>query len=352
MAIRPPQSSDLTGLLDALSSGEALQRDSAVARLTLIGRRAAPKLAALTTDSSTSGGTRAAALQALAAIGGPHALAAARASLDAAEDAVACEAVDILGAFARGNGREASRALDDLTGLALSAVAPTDRRLAAIAALKGLPDRLMQPVYDALARDRSPRIVAHIAGRRAGAISSLEEVAERALPDTPELLAALVRDDGEGTGVTVLRKLIDVVRQREAITTTDERGLWCSVRGQIHAVLASRGSRIAVYDLRETLEQTAGPLPIGFLSATAMVADAGCLEAIASAWMNASGADRWFRDHLTDVFRTIVARERITRDHATMQHILTRYPAAGVLVAEAPRKTRARAVSTPSRTKA
>ena len=63
-----------------------------------------------------------------------------------------------------------------------------------------------------------------------------------------------------------------------------------------------------------------------------MVGDQSCLEAIAGAWARADAPGRsrhdWWRRHLGDAFRAIVARERITRRHAVMKKIEKRWPEA------------------------
>jgi hypothetical protein len=98
-------------------------------------------------------------------------------------------------------------------------------------------------------------------------------------------------------------------------------------RAAAHVALANRGSRIALYDLRESLERGAAPLPVEFLAALSLVGDTSCLEAIAGA--HAKARNLWWRQHLADVFRTIVARERLTRRHAVVRKIEKRWP--GVL---------------------
>ena len=40
-----------------------------------------------------------------------------------------------------------------------------------------------------------------------------------------------------------------------------------AVRGALHQALALRGSRVALYDLRETIERPPAPLPSSFLAA-------------------------------------------------------------------------------------
>ena len=114
--------------------------------------------------------------------------------------------------------------------------------------------------------------------------------------------------------------MIERVREREASAPAARRAEWTRVRGRAHAVLAARGSRIALYDLRESLESmsaAAAPLPVEFLAALSTAGDASCLEAVAAAYARAppSGpASRkgaggpedhdWWRDRLADAFKT------------------------------------------------
>ena len=91
-------------------------------------------------------------------------------------------------------------------------------------------------------------------------------------------------------------------------------------RAAAHVALAGRGSRLALYDLRESLERRKAPLPVEFLTALSTIGDASCLEAIAGAHREATRT-RWWRDHLADAFRTIVAREKLTRRHAVIKKI-------------------------------
>ena len=76
-----------------------------------------------------------------------------------------------------------------------------------------------------------------------------------------------------------------------------------------------RGSRLAVYDLRESVEALGSQTPVGMLSALQQVGDASVLDAVADAWAGSSNA--WFRGQLVTIFRAIVAREKITKRHAT-----------------------------------
>jgi hypothetical protein len=189
-------------------------------------------------------------------------------------------------------------------------------------------------VYGALAGDASPSVAARATRHAtAGAAQSLESALENELPDDPAVVAAMIHEDAESAKVTALRTLVEAIRSKERRAPEEIRNGWTAARGQVHGVLAARGSRLALYDLRETLEQAAGPLPVGFLAAAAAVGDAGCLEPLAAAWITASPDERWWRDHLAEAFGAIVKREALTRRHPVLKKILERQPAAAVLVA-------------------
>jgi hypothetical protein len=82
--------------------------------------------------------------------------------------------------------------------------------------------------------------------------------------------------------------------------------------------------------MRELLDSANGPLPVEFLAALAQIGDASCLEAVAGAYARSSGSGRsrhdWWREHLADVFRAIVVRERISGRHAVAKRIEKRWP--------------------------
>jgi hypothetical protein len=119
---------------------------------------------------------------------------------------------------------------------------------------------------------------------------------------------------------------------------------WRTVRASVHQALAARNSRLAVYDLRETIERLGAATPVGILSALQHVGDLPALESLADAW--ARDADEWFRTQLATAFAAIVTREGVTRRHAVIRKIAQRAPDA--LAALWPAATPA-AISTPSR---
>lgn len=335
MSILP--SADTARLIAELSSADALRRETAIARLSVIGSRAVTRLLALAGDADAPVLARLGALTALETIGDARTSTIARTLSGDSDVRLAMAAIGVLGVLAQGDDAQADRAFDRLTSLALDASIDSDRRVAACRALETLPASVVSPILDALKTETAAPVQAHATRAQAGATQPIDSLPERGLPADPMVFAAIVREDGTDARVTLLRDLIDRVRERERTTKSAEtRAQWMSARGQLHQLLAARNSRLAVYDLRETLSASSDPLPVGFLAAAAAVGDIACLEPIAASWIAAT-ADRWWRDHLAEAFTAIVKREKITRRHAALKKILERWPAAGQLVASAPK---------------
>jgi hypothetical protein len=129
--------------------------------------------------------------------------------------------------------------------------------------------------------------------------------------------------------LSALQKLIEAIRAREgAMRAEAKRAEWQGVRGALHQALALRGSRVAVYDLRETIEAARGPVPVSFLAALHVVGDASCLEPLAAAYSRAGPDDGRWRHQLSEAFHAIARREKVTRRHAVMKRIEARWPDA------------------------
>jgi hypothetical protein len=77
-------------------------------------------------------------------------------------------------------------------------------------------------------------------------------------------------------------------------------------------------------------------LPVEFLGAAAAIGDASCLESLAAAYSRATESGRrvddWWRQRLTDVFRTIAAREQVTRRSSIGRRIGSRWRDASNLL--------------------
>lgn len=333
MSILP--TADTARLIAELSSSEALRRETATARLSVIGSRAVTRLLALAGDNDAPVHARMAALSALEAIGDSRAFAVAKTLTDGPDVRLAVAAIGILGVLASADDANADKAFDKLTGLALDASIDSDRRVAACRALEDQPANVVKPILEALSNESAAPVQAHAARAKAGATEPIDSLEDSELPSDPAVLIAIIREEGADARVTLLRALVDRVREKERATkSTAAREQWTAARGLLHQHLAARNSRLAVYDLRETLQASSAPLPVGFLAAAAAVGDAACLEPLANSWVAASD-DKWWRDHLAEAFAAIVKREKITRKHPAITKILQKWPAAGQLVAVA-----------------
>ena len=291
-------SSSTDTLIQQLSSDSAVTRESAVARLTVAGARVVDRLVAFA-RSGAAPAARAAALGALERIGDRRALAAALPLTADPDVEVALAAVTVASAFVRD--ARGVDAVDRLTALAVDRARPASVRAAAVTALKTLPAPTVQPLVDTLSDDPALKFAEPAAMRT--------RIAAAGRAPLPALLA-----------------LVEEIRERERTAPKDEKSAWLEVRADAHALIARRGSTIALYDARETLEQAKGPLPAGFLTAVSAIGDASCLESIAAAYARAK--DVYWKKALADAFQSIVKRGRITRRNAALKKIAVRWPAA------------------------
>ncbi|MGH9312957.1 MAG: HEAT repeat domain-containing protein [Vicinamibacterales bacterium] len=347
MVIKSSAARDIGRLVGELTSDDEIRREAAVARLAIIGPRAVGRLVeTLGTDPPAP--ARAAILRALEAIGDRRALAPALERLTDSDPRASHAAVAVVRRFLRSQEREAAgAAFEGLTALALDRARPTGARLAALEALDEIPGSSAKMVRERLAEDPSPVLRTRAAGpwRTASAARqprSLETIVGR-LPEDPEVVRAALHAEGGSAPLATLGHLVDSLREREASARrAEERAAWRAARGAAHQALGARNSRLALYDLRETLADTSEPLPVGFVAAIEAIGDGSCLEAVARAWSKAKPhTDSWWRRHLDAAFRAIVRRERLTRRSAALKRALARWPLASALVD---------AASTPSRT--
>jgi HEAT repeat protein len=338
--IKASSARQIETLIADLGSDHAAVREAAVARLTLVGARAVDRLLLLL-DSDASSGARAAALRVLEAIADPRALDPVLDGLDAADATVACAAASAARVFLRGP--RGNLAVDRLTAAAMDTARNEEVRIAALRALGDLERSTLAPLLDALRNDPSDAIKA--ATKLTATVDPVEvltRAADRGLPQDPDELVEALTRAGAGLPLPLLLRVIERVREREAAEPAARRAEWTRVRGRVHVALAARGSRIALYDLRESLEAAATTslsLPVEFLAALSTAGDASCLEAVAAAYARSRpstsspgrkgagdpGDNVWWRDHLADAFKTIVQRERLTRRHAVVKKIEKRW---------------------------
>jgi hypothetical protein len=340
MVIKASASTEIRTLVDALAADDDVHREAAIARLGIIGARAVDRL----TDAyahTTSRPTRLAILRALEGIGDRRSAPLARQALGEGGD-VAIAATGILRALLSStNSTVAAAALDTLVATTLDRHHERRLRLAAFDALQELPDDVRTRVAAALHGDPGGGLndVAGVittaesdAARRRDHDALWKDALDGRLPDAPDELRAVVATRAATAPLNTLRSLVDAVRapERDAARDGARRG-WTALRGSLHQALAFRGSRVALYDLREAIEDAATPLPTSFLTALHVLGDASCLEPLAAAW-GAAEPDRsieglrW-RQQLASALRAIAQREKITKRHAVRKKIAARWPA-------------------------
>jgi HEAT repeat protein len=334
LAIKLSAARQIDALIAELSSNRASSREAAVARLTLLGTRTVGRLIALI-ESATPGPARAAALQALEAIASPRAIDVALNALDDEDAAVAFAAVSTAKTFL--DSPRGADVIDRLTGVALDPLRQPDLRLAAIRGLSTLRPTTLKPVWALLAQDTEPQVRARAQAvvlpeppAWSDAVADVSGAAEGPLPDDPVALARGIATVAASIPLLRLQRLVDRIREHEAAAPAGEE--WTRVRAAAHLALAGRGSRLALYDLRESLERASAPLPVAFLAALSQIGDASCLESIAAAYVQApasnGGSADWWKQHLVRAFHIIVEREGLTRRHQVIRKIAKRWGAA------------------------
>jgi HEAT repeat protein len=335
VAIRTSSAKEIDGLIADLGSDRSLTRETAIARLTLIGGRAVERLVALVDQPDRSPASRVAAFRALEGLGDARALQPALRAAASGNADIAAAGVAVIKMSVRG--RHSIAAIDGLASIGLNQLASEAIRLEAIEALSDLDATTVRPLWRALSRDSNPRIRARALSAKEGhprgpspavstssTVEQLVEIAEQGLPDDPDLLCRLLTTEGPALSPSHLHHIVERVREREAAETPARRAWWTRARGSAHVALAKRASLLGIYDLREALEGARGPLPVEFLAALTLIGNESCLEAIAAAYDRST--DRWWRQHLADAFRAIVVRKHLTRRHAVLKKLQKRSP--------------------------
>ena len=303
MVIRASSSRDIEQLMVDLREGGSA-REAAVARLRVIGGRADGRLASFIASDAASSG-RQAALRALEGREEARARQIARAACDDTDSDVAIAAIAVLrGWVSHESGTEV---LDVLSGIALDPRREGVVRLAALDALSEFPADIVRPLLQRMpaslksdgsvgeALDNPLAMSEWIAGHRDAPLSALHE--------------AIVRSRS----------------QDQDGLPTHIRQAWTVARGAAHAALAERGSRVALYDLRESFDAARTPLPLDFLSAMSALGDVTCMEALARAW-SAAPEDTWWRDRLRETAADILKRDKLTGRHPAIKRLRSRYP--------------------------
>src|SRR5258706_7269541 len=145
MPIRPSSNAELRQLIDALGGTDEIQRESAVARLVLMGARAAERL--LLEFPSAPPAARTGMLRALEALGDARAVPLARAALADPSADTGIAAIGVLRAFLNSPQSALARdALDAIVATALAGSRLAGPRLASLDALRVLPADVREAV--------------------------------------------------------------------------------------------------------------------------------------------------------------------------------------------------------------
>jgi hypothetical protein len=328
MVIKASASAEVGVLVDALAGGDEAHREAAVARLAVIGSRAVDRLTR-TYAATTNRATRLAILRIFEAVGDHRTGPLARGAILEGGD-IAVGAAGVLRALLTSTeGSASADALDALVATALDTNNQHRLRLAALEALQDVPGDVGTRVAAALGPDISETVPhatpdGDVDVARSDAV--WKDALDGRLPDDPRVLRDALVPRASAAPLNTLRKLIDAVKEREAGAPPPERDGWRALRGSLHQALALRGSRVALYDLRETLSEGTAPLPASFLAALHVLGDASCLEPLAARWTAAAAApsdERW-RHQLAETFRAIVRREKIGRGHRVLKKLEAR----------------------------
>jgi hypothetical protein len=317
---------DIRLLIAALSSTDQVERESAVARLAVTGGRATDRLIGAF-GAAKEDTVRIGILKAFERMADSRALSLVCAALDGPADVAVAAAAALKPLLDSSDASVSAAALDALVAVALDSSRERRVRLAAHGALQDIPAGMLAKITEALETGDAK-------SRNALSYDDavLDDAADGRLPANPDDLRAALAAKGAHAPLVSLQKVIDAVRARETHNAGRARSGWQQARGAAHQALALRASRIALYDLRETLETADGPLPASFLAAMRAVGDASCVEALAAALSRAPADDLWWRHQLASALRAVAKRERITRRHASMKKVLARWPAAAAVI--------------------
>jgi hypothetical protein len=283
-------------------------------------------LAAVLIDRHASPAARIAALSVFEAKPTARGLQSALVAVDDANDEIVGAAIAALAPHVRS--AEGAAAVDRLTAIALDRTRTIPIREAAVRALLDLDTGSLRPLLKELRKDAAPEIAALATNARTPPEEPSQLVAsavEGRLPPDGEVLRRAIVRTGRTLSLPDVLTLIERIHSHEKSAPAAARGHWQAARAAAHLALARRGSRIALFDVRETVQRAKEPVAMEFLAALETIGDASCVDALARAY--ASTQDRWWRGHLAQVFRAIVRREKLTRRHAVVRKLRERDPA-------------------------
>jgi HEAT repeat protein len=367
--IVPSRSARIQGLRRRLVSGGPAERDSAVAGLTLLGARVVEPLRAILPTASRA--ARLAVVEVLDRIEDYTALAPLLDLVRDEDEPVALRAMEAAG------GRPDPRAAEALARV-LSGPAPLPRRKAAALALVRLQAAGLVEALDPLAarlldeREEAGLRVAILEALRAQepplGPATLRPLLKRLATSADPQLAARARSTTDAH--VPLERLVDELvlpeRSAEAVARTSaalagrgapaipalQRALErlgplgrgggdassLRARAAIHEALAALDSRVALYDLRETIESGPRAVMPALLRAAGRVGDGSLVPVLARAVANEPA----LVDACAEAFTSIVAREKLRKTSAACRSVRPADRGALLLLWERARASRPR----------
>ena len=369
MPIVPSRSGRIQELLGRLASGGPAERDSAVAGLTLLGARVIEPLRAILPTASRA--ARLAALEVLDRIEAHAALAPLLDLVRDEDETVARRAMEALG------GRADLRVVKVLAGVLAGPALASHRRGAAralvrlqaaglVEALDPLAARLLDEreeaslrvaILDALRAQEPPLAAATLRPLlRRLAASADPQLAARARPttDAPFSLEGLVDElvlagrsakaVARTTAALALRGAPAIPALQKSLERLGPPGgvgrdaPSLRARAAIHEALAALDSRVALYDLRETIATRPRAVMPALLRAAGQVGD-GSLVPVLSRTVAEETA--WL-DACAEALAAIVAREKLRKTSAACRSVRPEDRSAFLLLWEAARAARPR----------
>jgi hypothetical protein len=225
------------------------------------------------------------------------------------EPDVAITAIGVL----RGSvaGEPGTEALEALAGVAVDSARDVVVRQSALDALSELPIDIVRPLLQGL-----PESLLAGVEPSSSLLATIED---------PLSMSAWINEHRDAP-LSSLHEAVTQIRRRESDELPPQvREAWTAARGAAHAALAARGSRVALYDLRESFDSIPRSLPLDFLTAMAAIGDVSCLEPLAKAW-SAAPNDDWWRERLQDTATAVMKREALTARQAAVKRVRAKYP--------------------------
>jgi len=361
--IVPSRSARTRELLGRLASASAAERDSAVAGLTLLGTRVLLPLGAFLPAAGLA--ARLAALEVLERIEDPAALALLLTLARDADEGVSLRALEaagerpdprtvrVLGAILSepgpaGRRRAAARALARLQAKGfVEALEPLAERLldereepglraaildALLTLEPPLAPRTLRPVLKRLASSSEPELAARARSTAGAAVEDrlAEELTSAGLSaeSAARTSAALARRGA--AAIPALRRSLD--RLGPLRPGADPPSL--RARAALHEALAALGSRVALFDLRESIAAHPRAAMPALLRAASRIGDASLAPALA----RAVAEDEALLDACAGTLAAIVARERLRRTSAALKSVRPEHRAALDLLWERARR--------------